>query len=204
MKRFLTTFIGLAGAAFLFIAPAQSATVSISLDTPGSDTGVIPATTIMGNVFEGATDSVGGLRRSPWQGTALEGIGTYTSVSADSVASYKLDTLANQIEFMWGSVDTYNSIYFFFEGGLVDFVLGQEALDANPSPTQGLSFGIATILANAYFDEVQFVSERNAFEYANLNISAVPLPAALPLYGAGLAVMGFVGWRKRRKAAATA
>ncbi|PHQ72228.1 MAG: hypothetical protein COB93_01105 [Sneathiella sp.] len=35
-------------------------------------------------------------------------------------------------------------------------------------------------------------------------ISAVPLPAALPLYGAGLAVMGFVGWRKRRKAAAQA
>ena len=33
-------------------------------------------------------------------------------------------------------------------------------------------------------------------------ISAVPLPAALPLYGAGLAVMGFAGWRKKRKAAA--
>ncbi|MEH6478137.1 MAG: hypothetical protein V7727_20760 [Sneathiella sp.] len=29
--------------------------------------------------------------------------------------------------------------------------------------------------------------------------SVVPLPAALPLYGAGLAVMGFIGWRKRRK-----
>lgn len=33
-------------------------------------------------------------------------------------------------------------------------------------------------------------------------VSAVPLPAALPLYGAGLAVLGFVGWRKKRKAAA--
>jgi fibronectin-binding autotransporter adhesin len=32
-------------------------------------------------------------------------------------------------------------------------------------------------------------------------VSAVPLPAALPLYGAGLALMGFVGWRKRRKSA---
>ncbi len=32
-------------------------------------------------------------------------------------------------------------------------------------------------------------------------ISAVPLPAALPLYGAGLAVLGFVGWRKKRKTA---
>lgn len=32
--------------------------------------------------------------------------------------------------------------------------------------------------------------------------SIIPLPAALPLYGTGLAVIGFVGWRKKRKAAA--
>ncbi len=38
----------------------------------------------------------------------------------------------------------------------------------------------------------------------SVTVSAVPLPAALPLYGAGLAVIGFVGWRKRRKAAAQA
>jgi len=30
----------------------------------------------------------------------------------------------------------------------------------------------------------------------------IPLPAALPLYGTGLAVMGFIGWRKKRKAVA--
>ncbi len=29
-------------------------------------------------------------------------------------------------------------------------------------------------------------------------VSAVPLPAGLPLYGAGLALMGFIGWRKKR------
>ncbi|MEP3246137.1 MAG: hypothetical protein ABJN40_04980 [Sneathiella sp.] len=33
---------------------------------------------------------------------------------------------------------------------------------------------------------------------SSTNISAVPLPAALPLYGAGIALMGFIGWRKRR------
>lgn len=36
----------------------------------------------------------------------------------------------------------------------------------------------------------------------NVQISAVPLPAALPLYGAGLAAMGFIGWRRKRKQAA--
>ncbi len=32
--------------------------------------------------------------------------------------------------------------------------------------------------------------------------NAVPLPAALPLFGTGLAVMGFVGWRRKRKLSA--
>ncbi len=33
-------------------------------------------------------------------------------------------------------------------------------------------------------------------------VSVVPLPAALPLFGTGLAAMGFVGWRRKRKALA--
>jgi hypothetical protein len=32
--------------------------------------------------------------------------------------------------------------------------------------------------------------------------SVVPLPAALPLYGTGLAIIGFIGWRRSRKATA--
>lgn len=48
-------------------------------------------------------------------------------------------------------------------------------------------------------------SDKNdEFLIKSITVSAVPLPAALPLYGAGLAVLGFVGWRKRRKAAAQA
>lgn len=31
-----------------------------------------------------------------------------------------------------------------------------------------------------------------------VTVSAVPLPAALPLYGAGVAVLGFLGWRRRK------
>lgn len=31
--------------------------------------------------------------------------------------------------------------------------------------------------------------------------TVIPLPAALPLYGTGIAVMGFIGWRRKRKTA---
>jgi len=34
------------------------------------------------------------------------------------------------------------------------------------------------------------------------SVGVVPLPAALPLFGTGLAVMGFVGWRRKRKTVA--
>jgi len=30
-------------------------------------------------------------------------------------------------------------------------------------------------------------------------VSSVPLPAALPLYGTGLAIMGFIGWRRKQR-----
>ncbi len=33
-------------------------------------------------------------------------------------------------------------------------------------------------------------------------ISPVPLPAALPLFGSALALLGMVGWRRKRRAAA--
>jgi len=36
----------------------------------------------------------------------------------------------------------------------------------------------------------------------DVNVGVVPLPAALPLYGTGLALMGFVGWRRRKAATA--
>jgi len=32
-------------------------------------------------------------------------------------------------------------------------------------------------------------------------ISPVPLPAAFPLFGTGLGILGFLGWRRRRKLA---
>ena len=37
----------------------------------------------------------------------------------------------------------------------------------------------------------------------SLVLSPVPVPIALPLFGAGLAVLGFAGWRKKRKFAVT-
>ncbi len=40
----------------------------------------------------------------------------------------------------------------------------------------------------------------DTFVFDDLTPSSVPVPAALPLFGTGLALMGFVSWRRKRKA----
>lgn len=44
-------------------------------------------------------------------------------------------------------------------------------------------------------------AQTGGFDIDSVRVSAVPLPAALPLMGAGFAALGFIGWRRRRKAA---
>ncbi|WP_025899201.1 hypothetical protein [Sneathiella glossodoripedis] len=34
--------------------------------------------------------------------------------------------------------------------------------------------------------------------YSNSSLTAVPLPAAFPLYAAGVAILGFLGWRRKK------
>jgi hypothetical protein len=53
------------------------------------------------------------------------------------------------------------------------------------------------------FQSVVLTTTTNAFEYTsigglNRTVSNTPLPAALPLYAAGMGVMSFFGWRRKR------
>lgn len=42
------------------------------------------------------------------------------------------------------------------------------------------------------------------FRVEGLTVTAVPVPAALPLFATGAGIIGFLGWRRRRKAQAVA
>lgn len=75
--------------------------------------------------------------------------------------------------------------------------------DFNGSNVAG---GFLDILLNQTLSSITFTANaggainNNDFAIAGFEVAAVPLPAALPLLGAGFAALGFVGWRRKRRA----
>ncbi len=77
-----------------------------------------------------------------------------------------------------------------------------------PTGLGGIRFGVGFASPednfNAYVDAFTIGTGATSTTYNFEAAAATPLPAALPLFGSGLGVMGFLGWRKKRKATATA
>ncbi|MEP5699226.1 MAG: VPLPA-CTERM sorting domain-containing protein [Sneathiella sp.] len=94
--------------------------------------------------------------------------------------------------------------YFFDNGDNGSLDLINSSLDANPTDTYQF---LGALLKSGDLFGIGAIASNDDFKIASITvgtISAVPLPAALPLYGAGMAIIGFVGWRRKRKLAAAA
>jgi hypothetical protein len=70
----------------------------------------------------------------------------------------------------------------------------------------GISFDTASAKYNLAWDGGDGIYELNQsiFIFGNFTVTETPLPAALPLFAGGLGVLGLLGWRRKRKAAAGA
>lgn len=196
------------GALSLTAPVAQAATVAFSalptsaapLAAPDASTGSVSVNVI------GSTST----RRSVWQeagadtGVQFEAADSYyTAVHANSTATYKLDAPVYTMSFAWGSPDTYNKIEFWNMGVIVDtFQLsGMEDITPASFSKDGGTASFSDIAGGMGFDAVTFSSiGLNAFEYANLDIAAVPLPAGGLLLLGGLG--GFAALRRRKSQAA--
>ncbi len=84
----------------------------------------------------------------------------------------------------------------FFDYGIFDTADGK-VTDGKLSDEISVAFGFTSIDGDNLVDVVEIT----AFTYGQM--TAVPLPAAFPLYGAGIAVLGFIGLRRKRKAVVT-
>ena len=97
--------------------------------------------------------------------------------------------------FVWGTPDSYNNLFFYSGGNLVDQVMG-----GSGSPNNGSGSYLATVSGLGNYDTVVFQSVgQNAFEFAA--VSPVPLPASLPMFGAAVLVLGGLRFAFRGRAA---
>ncbi len=104
-----------------------------------------------------------------------------------------------------GSNDQF--AYFFDTGADGSLNLIDASLDANPAnPVADTYNFLASQLRTGSLFGFGALGHDDDFKIASISVhvSAVPLPAGLPLYGAGLALLGFVGWRRKQKMAAAA
>ncbi len=160
---------------------------------------------------EGVTDSVPGMRLSPFAGTSADGR-PYDVVYGNNdqtfgygtAALYTVDQFAGSsgangtFRFLDGSPDDYNYLLFFLNDGTKKVYSGSQI-----APVTGSGYAIVNLTGIGSYSYVAFGSlNQNAFEYAAL--SAVPLPASAPMFGAALMALGAVGYGMKRKAAKTA
>lgn len=190
MKRI--QFLAAAAVLSLVAGGAQASTITfITTDIP-ADNFTAPNSNTGGTVT--ATGSVGGQFASPFG----DDTSPYVAVQSGS-ATYNL--AGNSLSLVFGSPDSYNTISFVNSAGQV-FDTFTPGVGAGAALT---TTSFLTIRADGNFSSVQFSSGQPAFEFSNVSVSSVPLPASAPMFGAALLALGGLGYAaKRKKAAATA
>lgn len=188
-------------------APAAAVTITTSavlpteatpIGTPAASGGSpSPAGTlayyenVTGHQFVGGTM----VARDVWQGTGLAGQGVYSSVSGNSFAEFEFDSPQVSLSFVWGSPDNYNDLVLSMMGNGSSVTVNGTAIEQPPSG-QGALF---VTIAGFTFDKLRFESRLNAFEFANLSTTPIPLPAAGWML---IAALGGLGLLSRKRAAA--
>jgi len=134
----------------------------------------------------------------------------YASVNSNgnsgSNITFSFNQSYNYFGILWGSVDTYNTLTFLDGNTVVGTIIGQTIISA-ANLSGGNQAGSGTVYANfnssLLFNKIIASSTGIAFEFDNIRLAAVPLPAALPMFLAGIMGLGAMG-RRRKQQTATA
>jgi hypothetical protein len=215
---FLRSKLSLCAAAAALSTQVYAAPPTVSHSpTPGTDitfttTAPAPATETFGiGTFSGGAfltpspDNYGGTSAAPPGSSIYWSVGPSGANGNVDTASVTFSQGLSQIGFEWGSPDAYNTITFYGAGGVDLGSFNGAYVEANAPPPP---FGLGDQSVTEYFTfssnvpiySASYLSTTNAFETANYTyVAAVPEASDFVMFGAGLlAVMGLVGYRKRK------
>ena len=192
-----SSIIGAALTVFAFAAPAMAAPIDYTLTGTGSGT-------LNGQMFTDDPFTINLLADttgiSPLSG-AVDVNGGPATVTVDSLPTATLVNAAAAVNRTVGvagfASTTGSNLFFATNAAFTTYALG--FIDPTTGPafaagTASATFGTTT---GGTFTITPTVGSEATF-------SAVPLPAALPLFGSGLGALGLFGWRRKRRAQAVA
>jgi hypothetical protein len=170
--------------------------------TPASESGT-------GTFTTSASGNVPNTQASPWTGSSTP-LAAYSCIdcaltppgTGPETVTYNNNATSTTFQFLWGSPDAYNSLTFVNSDGITadNYVITGNDLNAPVVTGQGHDW-VTFIVTGGTFTSVQlFDNGTAAFEYADATFT--PLPAALPLFAGGLGMIGLLGRRRKRQAAA--
>ncbi|MFY9288216.1 MAG: VPLPA-CTERM sorting domain-containing protein [Alphaproteobacteria bacterium] len=213
MKKFLSL------AALLLLAfagSAQAATIEVilgntsvdktygvggSIPTPNIDLSTYGGLVLTNSVIVNPASSLAGQYAQP-TGPIYQN--NYLSVFGGGNTIFTLAPNQSSFGFTWGTIDTYNALLLTDSRGVVYTITGAEVLSNIVGSINGTTQTDINFLSPlARIISAQLISTQNSFEAANFSQlvgSAVPLPAALPLFGMGL--LGLAALRRRQAAKA--
>ena len=203
-------------AALLVVGSATSANAAVTVSrTPGSATYAGPTPTYTFSVGSIPNFTGGSIETTdtPLDSRPLGSSGNFYSVSDDnSPGTISLAGFGaiSSLSFIWGSVDTYNTLSFLNSAGSTIYsitgsqLLGssaaadgdQEAARTNPVVTFNFTDGDQNVSA------MRLTSTGKSFEIDNIAISPVPEPATWGMMMLGLGLAGAT-LRRRRSSTAT-
>jgi hypothetical protein len=216
MRRFHYALI--AGAAFFASASAQ-ATITISA-VPGNDpyAGPTPTYDFNGGGATGGAPvsgglvtntSVGSVSAQPFGSTDYFWTVGPTDGTPGTMNLVSFGDIFN-ISFIWGSVDTYNTLEVLGAGGaiLATFTGANVALPPNGDQVDPTKNPLVTLFFDggdeALVEGLRLTSTQNAFETDNYAINAVPEPGTWALMLLGFGALGMTMRRRRRSASVLA
>lgn len=124
---------------------------------------------------------------------------SYANFPYGSAATFNLNGHYDTFSFTWGSMDSYNSLKVVDMKGDTYTLTGEYLLAHNA--VLGASGKTTTTFSITDLDGIKKIvisSLCDAFEIANIRVSNVPLPAALPMFGFALAGLAVARKRKQK------